>query len=125
MLLKLDFTCDIPIYRQIHNQLVVGIADGHLRPGEKLPTIRALANETGVNVMTINKAYQLLKQEGYITADRRGGTVVAGQCVEVSAESILSELRLLAASEKLAGISREKWLELCQQAYDCLDETAV
>ena len=122
MLLKLDFTSESPIYRQIHNQLVVGIANGQLRPGEKLPTIRSLANETGVNVMTINKAYQLLKQEGYITADRRGGTVVAGQSVEVSAESILSELRLLAASEKLAGISRGKWLELCEQAYDCLEK---
>ena len=48
------------------------------RPGEKLPTIRALAEQSGVNMMTVNKAYGILKQEGYITTDRRGGTVVSG-----------------------------------------------
>ena len=44
-------------------------------PGERLPAIRALAEQCGVNMMTVSKAYSLLRQEGYITADRRGGTV--------------------------------------------------
>ena len=118
MLLQLDFASDIPIYKQIRDQLVLGIADGRLRTGEKLPTIRALANETGVNVMTINKAYQLLKQEGYITADRRGGTVVAGQQEGLSAEKTLGELRLPAACAKMAGMSRKDWLKLCEAVYD-------
>ena len=117
MLLHLDFSIDTPIYRQIHDQFVLGIADGRLLPGEKLPAIRALANETGVNMMTVNKAYQLLKQEGYITADRRGGTVVSGHSEAVSYEKTLEELRLPAASAKLAGMSRETWLELCEKAY--------
>jgi len=112
----------VPIYKQIRDQLVLGIAGGYLRAGEKLPTIRALANETGVNVMTINKAYQLLKQEGYITADRRGGTVVAGQVAKMSAEQLLEEIKLPAASAILAGMTREKWLELCGEAYDKLDK---
>ena len=76
MLLHLEFDSDIPIYQQIRDQIVVGIADGRLRPGQQLPTIRALAAETGVNMMTVSKAYQLLKQEGYLQADRRSGTVV-------------------------------------------------
>ena len=117
MLLQLDFTIDTPIYRQIHDQFVLGIADGRLLPGEKLPAIRALANETGVNMMTVNKAYQLLKQEGHITADRRGGTVVSGHSEAISAEKTLAELRLPAASAKLAGMSRKDWLELCSKAY--------
>jgi len=79
MLLKLDFSTDVPIYRQIHDQIVMFIAGGYLNAGEKLPTIRALANEAGVNMMTINKAYHLLKQEGHIYTDRRGGTMVARQ----------------------------------------------
>ena len=62
MLLHLEFDSDIPIYQQIRDQIVVGIADGHLRPGQQLPTIRALAAETGVNMMTVSKAYQILKQ---------------------------------------------------------------
>ena len=118
MLLQLDFTSDTPIFKQIRDQIVLGIADGRLLAGEKLPTIRALADETGVNMMTINKAYQFLKQEGYITTDRRGGTVVAEQKDSVSMEKTLSELLLPAASAKLSGMTREDWLGLCGAAYD-------
>jgi DNA-binding transcriptional regulator YhcF (GntR family) len=118
MLLQLDFTSETPIYRQIRDQLVLGIADGKLRAGEKLPTVRALANEVGVNVMTINKAYQLLKQESYITADRRGGSVIAAGKGVPSSDRTLAELRLPAASAKLAGMTRAEWLELCGIAYD-------
>jgi len=118
MLMQLDFTSDVPIYRQIHDQIVMGIASGALSTGEKLPTVRALANETGVNVMTINKAYQVLKQEGHITADRRGGTTVTGKPAAVPCEKTLSELRMPAASAKLSGMTREEWLKLCKQVYD-------
>ena len=118
MLMQLDFSSDEPIYKQVRDQIVLGIANGGLKAGDKLPTIRALANETGVNVMTINKSYQLLKQEGYITADRRGGTMVAAQSPETPAESIIGELRLPAASAKLSGITRDSWLAFCAQAYD-------
>jgi DNA-binding transcriptional regulator YhcF (GntR family) len=126
VLLQLDFASETPIYKQIHDQLVFGIADGSLQAGEKLPTIRVLANETGINVMTVNKAYQLLKQEGYITADRRGGTVVAGQQGTPGAsfpgtrheEKTLEELRLPAAAAKLAGISLKDWINLCEKAFN-------
>jgi len=121
MLLQLDFSSETPIYRQIHDQIVLGIAGGCLCAGERLPTIRALANETGINMMTASKAYQLLKQEGHITTDRRGGTVVAGCCVNVLTEKISDELKLTAATTKLSGITRERWLELCEQAYDSLN----
>ena len=122
MLMQLDFSSEEPIYLQIHNQLVLSIAGGYLKPGDKLPSIRALANEAGVNMMTVNKSYQMLKQEGYITTDRRGGTIVAGQCPERSAELIEAELAMPAATAKLSGISREKWLELCEHAYDELNK---
>ena len=117
MLLRLDYSGEAPIYRQIHDQIVVGIADGRLRPGEKLPAVRALAVETGVNVMTVNKAYQALKAEGHILTDRRGGTVVAGQAEKVSGEKLMNALRLPAAEAKLSGLSLEKWLGLCEKAY--------
>ena len=123
MLLLLDFSSEEPIYLQIRDQLVLGIAGGHLPVGEKLPTIRALANETGVNVMTVNKAYQLLKHEGYISADRHGGTIVAGTMPEVSSAKILDDLKLRAASLKLSGYSCTKWLELCEKAYNELSDT--
>lgn len=77
MILNFNFSSKVPIYIQLRNQVVIGIAEGKLKPGEKLPTIRRLAAESGINMMTVSKAYQLLKEEGYILTDRRLGTVVA------------------------------------------------
>ena len=67
---------EIPIYQQIRDQIVQGISDGRLKANEQLPTVRSLAEEVGINSMTVNKAYQLLKQQGYIIADRRNGARV-------------------------------------------------
>lgn len=73
MLFRLDFQSAVPIYRQIRDQVVLAVAQGELTPGERLPTTRALAEDAGVNVMTVSKAYQLLKAEGYLVTDRRAG----------------------------------------------------
>ena len=66
MILKLDMSGDIPIYVQLRNQIVLGIGRGELRVGERLPTVRQLAGDAGINTMTVNKAYQVLKAEGFI-----------------------------------------------------------
>ena len=73
MIISINEMSEIPIYQQIRNQIVQGISDGRLSPGEQFPTVRGLAEEIGINSMTVNKAYSLLKQEGYIFADRRSG----------------------------------------------------
>lgn len=118
MLLRLDFSSQIPIYRQIRDQIVVGIASGELAPGEKLPAIRALAEQSGVNMMTVSKAYTLLKQEGLITTDRRGGTVVAGQPAGGGlGDEALGQLRLIAAEARLSGLSEADFLDLCREFY--------
>lgn len=114
MLICFDFASDVPLYRQLRDQIVLGIAEGRLAPGEKLPTVRALAEEGGVNMMTVSKAYQTLKAEGYLTTDRRGGTMVAtrpGGCT-ASAEQ-LAALRLCISELRLAGMRREEILSLC------------
>ncbi len=119
MLLQLDFSCEIPIYMQIRNQIVLGIANQTLLPGERLPTIRALANEAGINMMTVNKAYQLLKQEGYILADRRNGAVVNGRMnPSLLSDKMKSGFRLLISEAKLNGFSKEDVLKLCGELYD-------
>ncbi len=117
MLLKLDFSDETPIYLQIRNQVVMGIASGALARGERLPTIRALANESGINMMTANKAYALLKQEGYIVADRRSGARVS-EAAPQPPQKAREELRLIASQLKLAGLSREEFVALCEEAYD-------
>jgi Predicted transcriptional regulators len=51
MILKFDFASKVPLYMQLRNQIVIGIAEGKLQAGEKLPTVRALADESGINSM--------------------------------------------------------------------------
>ena len=117
MLLRLDFSGDVPIYQQIRNQSVVAIASGELRPGEKLPTVRALAEEAGINMMTASKAYQLLKAEGYITTGRRDGATVRGPHGGADPETV-EGLRLRLCELRLAGMKREEILELCGKLLD-------
>ena len=118
MILTFDFSSPVPIYMQIRNQVVVGIAEEKLKPGEKLPTIRALAEESGINMMTVSKAYQLLKQEGYIITDRRSGAVVAPRGKAVVRQESLDALRLNISELRLSGMSREDILNLCSQLYE-------
>ena len=124
LLLHLDFNSDVPIYQQIRNQIVVGIANGVLEPGQRLPTVRALAEEAGINMMTVSKAYQLLKQEGYIRTDRRSGaSVVPRPGREGPSRETVEGLRLRLSELRLAGLGREQALELCAKLYDEEGET--
>ncbi|TGY98002.1 GntR family transcriptional regulator [Petralouisia muris] len=119
MIMKLDFASSVPIYQQIRDQIVQAVADGDYLDGDRLPTIRALAGEAGINTMTVNKAYQLLKQEGYIITDRRNGAIVqcSGGRKKAVEKKVNKELELLAAEAKIAGISQEEFLEFCRKAY--------
>ncbi len=73
MIISLDYRSDIPIYLQIRNEIVKGIGTGGLKFGEQLPTVRSLAADTGVNAMTVNKAYALLKSQGeYYRGPQKG-----------------------------------------------------
>lgn len=122
MLLKLDFSMDVPIYLQIRNQIVIGIANGTLKAGEKLPPIRTLASETGINTMTVNKAYQLLKQEGFIITDRRLGAVINPERSPNPSLSLTEhkELKLLISEFYVNGITKEELLNACSTIYDSL-----
>lgn len=119
MIMKLDFASSIPIYQQVRDQIVQAIADGTFSSGDKLPTIRALAQETGINAMTVNKAYQLLKQEGYIITERRNGAIVSCQTQgqKKVPDKVKTELELLIAEAKINGISEREFLEVCQKLY--------
>lgn len=117
MLLRLDFSGDVPIYQQIRNQVVVAIASGQLMPGDKLPTIRALAEEAGINMMTASKAYQQLKSEGYITTGRRDGATVRMPAAEAAPETV-EGLRLRLCELRLAGMEKADILELCGKLID-------
>lgn len=119
MLLELDFSDAIPIYRQVRDQIVRAIAEGELSPGERLPTVRALASECGINAMTASKAYQLLKQEGHVRGDRRGGTFVAEPDVGSGPNPDVVEALRLRLDELVAGgMTSEDVLALCGHLLD-------
>src|SRR5690625_6662480 len=66
MYIQLDFESDIPIYEQLKNEIIIGIAKKQLLPGERLPSVRVLAGDIGINLHTVNKAYNQLKNEGFL-----------------------------------------------------------
>lgn len=117
MLLHLDFSMETPIYQQIRNEIVRGIASGKLSPGEQMPSVRALAETLGVNMMTVHKAYGLLRQEGYLTADRRTGTVVARRENTGMPTSVKRGLELALWEARAAGVPLEEVLRLCHTLY--------
>ncbi len=116
MIWSFDFESDTPLYLQLRNQVVLSISNGELSAGDKLPTIRSLSDESGINMMTISKAYQLLKSEGYVITDRRSGTVVSsGPKSSSLSQDLTDRLRLILAEVKLQGLNENDILTLCQQ----------
>ena len=114
MVIELDMESEVPIYVQLRNQIVKGIGKGELKAEEKLPTVRQLAAEAGVN-----KAYQILKAEGYIKIDRRHGAVVA-DFVDMDLqfrEKLEAELELLSAEASITGMEKAEFLKLCDGIY--------
>ena len=78
MFLKIDFNSDEAIYIQLRNQIIMGIATDMIREGDTLPSVRQMADYIGINMHTVNKAYSVLRQEGFVKLDRRKGAVVYG-----------------------------------------------
>jgi len=94
MLIEIDFNSNEAIYVQLQNQIIMGIATDAIREGDTLPSVRQLADTVGINMHTVNKAYSILRQEGFIQLDRRRGAVVA-----IDADKAQAMLKL---REKLA-----------------------
>ena len=124
MIIRIDVSGDIPIYMQLRNEIVKGIGRGEFADGEALPTVRQLAADLGVNCMTVSKAYQCLRSEGYIETDRRRGAVVRlpdrdGACVDpVFCERLESGLELLSAEAKIKGFRKEEFIRMCSAAFE-------
>ncbi len=118
MLLSIAFDSDTPIYTQIYEQLIIGMASGQLQPGEPLPSVRALAAEIGVNLHTVNKAYAMLRDEGYILMDRRRGAVVAKPPAEDLTDALADRLRPIAAQALVKGMSEQAFLDLCKALFE-------
>lgn len=124
MILEIDFNSDEAIYVQLRNQIVLGIACAEFTDGESLPSVRQLAQVLGVNMHTVNKAYSILREEGYLKLDRRKGAVISVETEEKQKEleSMEQELQLLIAQAICKGISKEEMCDLVECIYQKLDK---
>jgi len=109
MIIKIDFNSNDAIYIQIRNQIVMGIATAQLQEGDSLPSVRQLADEIGINMHTVNKAYTVLRQEGFIHMDRRSGAVIAVNVNKLTAlEDLEVQMRIALAKARCKNISKEE-----------------
>ena len=119
MILKIDFDSEEALYTQLCNQIICGIAMDVLHDGDSLPSVRQLADEIGINMHTVNKAYAVLKQEGFIQLDRRRGAVVAIDVNRIKAmEGLKEQLLVLLAQSRCKGITREEVHTLVDEIFD-------
>ncbi len=119
MLLDIDLASQEPIFKQIRSQIVSAIATGELSPGDPLPSVRSLAGDLGVNMHTVNKAYAVLRDEGYVVMRGRSGAVIADTARSMSSaraqerrDAISSELSRLALEFRAQGGTRDEFLAL-------------
>ncbi len=119
MIIKLDTVSDVPIYLQLRNQIVKGIAQGQLKEGDTLPSVRALAESLGVNMHTVHKAYILLKEEGYLYLDRRRGAVITlSPCDKIrEMERINRNMEMLVAQAICKEISKDEITEMIEELF--------
>lgn len=119
MLIEIDFNSDEAIYIQLRNQIIMGIATSTIHEGDTLPSVRQLADNIGINMHTVNKAYSLLRQEGFVTIDRRRGAVIS---IDVNKRKALEEMKehLMVALARgcCKNVTREEVHQLIDEIFD-------
>lgn len=118
IVIEIDANSGEALYMQLRNQIIYGIATAKLQEGDSLPSVRQLADQIGINMHTVNKAYTVLKEEGFLRLDRRRGAVIALDIDKLRAmESLQEDFRRLIAWAQCKGISREEIHQLIDEVY--------
>ena len=119
MVIEIDFQSDEALYTQLMNQIIMGIATSRLQEGDPLPSVRQLADTIGINMHTVNKAYSLLRQEGFVSIDRRKGTVICLDVDKIRAmEELKQNLRVALARGCCRNVTREEVHSLIDEILD-------
>lgn len=119
MILNIDFNSEEAIYIQLRNQIIIGIATSQLEDGDALPSVRQLADNIGINMHTVNKAYSVLKQEGFVKLDRRKGAIIALDADKaIAIERLSRTMQIILAEAMCKDVSRDEVHELVDKIYD-------
>ena len=122
MVIEIDFNSDEAIYVHLMNQIILGIATSRLQEGDTLPSVRQMADTIGINMHTVNKAYTLLKQEGFVSIDRRRGAIVAIDVDKIKAlEEMKENLVVALAKGCCKKVSRSEVHQLIDEIFDEYD----
>ena len=119
MLIEIDFNSEEALYIQLRNRIILGIATSELKEGDTLPSVRQLAEDIGINMHTVNKAYTVLKQEGFVRVDRRRGAVVAINADRIrDIDQVRQELKVILAKASCKNISRQEVHALIDESFE-------
>lgn len=116
MIIRIDQKSNEPLYLQLRSQIIASIAQGDLEPGDALPSVRSLARDLGINLHTVNKAYAVLRDEGYVVMRGRSGAYIADPADNGLAQAEAGRARMdealfaLAVENRAHGGSREDFI---------------
>ncbi|MBB3909317.1 MULTISPECIES: GntR family transcriptional regulator [Anoxybacillaceae] len=120
MIIRIDLQSETPIYLQLSNQIIENMANGNLKPGEEVPSIRSLAADLGINIHTVNKAYSLLKQKGLLTMHNSRGIVATRSHTEEDEKnmsSVKKALRPIIAESICYGFANIQLKKIVDELY--------
>ena len=118
MYIEIEFNSDEALYLQLRNQIIIGIATSQYQEGDTLPSVRQLADTIGINMHTVNKAYSVLKQEGFVKVDRRKGAVISVDIDKLQAmEELKKDLQVVLAKSRCKKISKQEVHALIDEIY--------
>ena len=116
MYIEIDFNSDEALYLQLRNQIIIGIATSQYQ--DTLPSVRQLADTVGINMHTVNKAYSVLKQEGFVKVDRRKGAVISVDIDKLQAiEELKKDLQVVLAKSRCKKVSKQEVHALIDEIY--------
>lgn len=121
MILHIYPLSETPIYTQIVEQIIEGVAKGTLKPGSQLPSVRSLAADLGINMHTVNKSYHELEKKGIIKIIPKSGAVICEIPLEPNVErleQIKHSLKTTIAEGLVSGLKAEEIKQLTTTMID-------
>ncbi|MHA6259427.1 GntR family transcriptional regulator [Sporosarcina sp. CAU 1771] len=123
MYIKIEPHSEIPIYTQLVNALIEGVASGSLREGKSLPSVRSLAADLGVNMHTVNKAYHELEKKGIVQIIPKSGVIVNPQNpTDLAQKRIEAYMRPVIAEALAVGIQDKEIISMVHKLFNKIEE---
>jgi DNA-binding transcriptional regulator YhcF (GntR family) len=126
MIIKLSLDSEKPLYQQLKESIMLALARGELAEGEVLPSVRQLASSLAINMHTVNKAYNQLADEGFLTMRKGKGAIVNPKKDYLAGDKekdfIMERLSVICSEAKCRSLSKENLINMCEEAFDNIEK---